>query len=87
MTRLEEEIAKAITPTEVFQPRDFNGNVMVFEKDDHWPNVARLAAEVSKRHIKKAFHANPALKVQELCGMTTEEKLLEQWLKNNGITE
>ena len=49
--------------------------------------ASRAAAEVAKKYIIKAFHANPALRVQELCGMTTEKFIEHGWLKENGITE
>ena len=41
----------------------------------------------SQLKIERAFRQNPATKVQEMCGTVTEEQLLKEFLKSEGITE
>ena len=82
MTKLEEEILTAIE-----KERDYfqnNPDCLANPVECHYGIVA---AEVAKKYIIKAFHANPALRVQELCGMTTEKFIEHGWLKENGVIE
>jgi hypothetical protein len=84
MTRLEEEMYQAINglgwPPELASPLTDELRAMAITE-------AKLAAEVAKRYIEKAFYQSPACTVQTMCGTVTEEQLFEEFLKSEGITE
>lgn len=83
MTPLEEKMLKAIDPLMEITP----AGIAAVEADDdnEYYMMAKMAAEVARIYIEKAFHANPALRVQEMCGTVTEEELKTEWLKENGV--
>jgi len=69
---MEEEIEAALLKCS----RDENENL------SYW---AYVAAEIARKYVKEAFHMNPALSVNQLPGMTTEEDIWKEWSKKKGI--
>lgn len=98
MTKLEESIAKRACEIVISNRNKSLGeggeNVRTefFGTDPDWIEyqfdpVLIAASEITKSYIETAFRQNPATKVQEMCGTVTEEELLKEFLKSEGITE
>lgn len=78
MTKLEEEIEKAISEVDWQFVRLHRRNSCT---DDAMPEnaEAKAAAEVAKKYISKA--------ITDLAGFVVTNEEYAEWLKENGITE